>query len=227
VHLALAEVALYSDWDWSAAEDRLERALAANPNLAEARYHNAWDQLLWGRVDEAIVEMERATHLDPFTPKYEAWLGSLYWTVGRHDEAIEAARRSLEVSPDFPIAWYVIGLAHAAKGEYEEALAAHQRAAEHPHWRWPLANTYALAGRTEEARALLAELTRSPTAYGAWGLAEIYATLGERDEALRWLERCVETRVSVIPWLGWYPGFASLRDDPRFRELERRMNLVG
>jgi len=226
VHLALAEVALYGEWDWPAAEDRLARALAANPNLAEAHYHNAWYQLLRGRNDEAIAEMERAKRLDPFTPKYAAWLGSLYWTVGRNDEAIETARSSMEVSPGFPIAWYVIGEAHAAKGEFQEAIAAHQKAAEHRPWRWPLANTLALAGRTEEAQAIAAELARSPTPLDAWGLAEIHATLGERDEAFGWLEACVERRLTCIPWVRWYPNFASLRDDPRFHELERRMNVL-
>jgi len=218
-------VALYDEWDWPAAEHELRLALASNPSLAEARYHQAWYLVLQGRSDEGIAEMETARRLDPFTPKYAAWLGVLYWVEGRYDEALLAGRAALEVSPDSPIGWYTLGVAHLARGDHANAIAAHEKAAEHPDWRWPLATTLALAGQPAKARVMAAELARAPKPIEAWGLAEIHAALGERDEALRSLENCVDRRFSWIPWLRWYPGFASLRGDPRFHELERRIGL--
>ena len=56
-------------------------------------------------------------------------------------------------------------------------------------------------------------------------MAEIYAILGEKNEALRWLEAAYEYRHGWIPWIGKIPFFEPLRDDPRFQDLLRRMNV--
>jgi hypothetical protein len=58
-----------------------------------------------------------------------------------------------------------------------------------------------------------------------WGLAEIYAALGEKDQAFRWLEAGFKSRFSWMPWIDKNPRFAPLRDDPRFQDVLRRLNL--
>jgi hypothetical protein len=70
-------------------------------------------------------------------------------------------------------------------------------------------------------------MQENPSQWDTWGLAEIYATLGDNDEAMRWLEEAVEQRHSYIMWINHFPPFETLKDDPRFQELARRVGAPG
>jgi tetratricopeptide (TPR) repeat protein len=110
---------------------------------------------------------------------------------------------------------------------YEEAITVHQKVYEiSPAYKWSLGHTYALAGRTDEAHEVAAELESQPNVWDTFGLAEIYTALGEKDEAFRWLEAAYEQRHPYIQWLRRNSNFKSLRDDPRFNDLAQRLNLI-
>jgi len=226
-HSALAINKLYDDWDWAGAEQAFQRALKLNPSLAPTRGHYSFYLLLFGHTNEASAEMRRVQELDPLAPIYYAWQGWQYWWTGQYDEAIDEARKSLELDSDFPIGLYVLGNAYAEKGMYEEAIKEHQRAGEVSRaWKYALGRTYAMAGRQDEARLVLAELEADSTPWDTWFIAQIYAVLGEKDEAFRWLESSFESpRHHYLPWINYPPAFKSLHDDPRFGDLLRRMNL--
>jgi tetratricopeptide (TPR) repeat protein len=225
-YAVLAGAKLYREWDWSGAEQTFRRALALNPALADARAHYAWYLDLLGPRDSALVEMRKAMESDPLDPLWPAWLASLYWSRGRFDEAIAEARKSLELNPDFAWGLSLLGRAQASQGLYREAIAAHERAASlNPEFRWQLAYTYALAGRTGEARRLVAELEANPTGMNLWGLPMVLAALGEKDRAITWLQREFDRRYPYAPWAGQNPALAPLRDDPRFQSLVARLHL--
>jgi tetratricopeptide (TPR) repeat protein len=225
-HAALADVKLYYEWDWEGAEQAFQRANELNPNLAMNHYHYAWYHALFGRLDEAIEEHKRAQELDPLTPLHTAWLGGLYINAGRYDEAIDEARKSLELDPDFPIGWVVLGRVYVAKGMYEEATAAHQKAAAISRdLRWRLGQTYLRAGRRDEALQVLIELEEEePTPWNALCLARLYTALGEKDEAFRWLAY-YEHPHAFFPWFMRHLASGPWRDDPRFKDLLRKLNL--
>ena len=223
---ALAEIALYSEWDWAGAERAFRRALDLNPSLPEAHCHYAWYLELVGRREEAYAEMKRAIELDPLTPVWGAWLAGMYRYAGKYDEAIAVARQSLELNPGFAAGLRVLGDTYAQRGSFEEAIAAHEQAiAANPAVGWGLGHTYALAGRAKEAREIAAGFATKPTPMGTWGLAKIHTALGDRDEAFRWLEAGFDVRFSWMPWIGHDPAFAALASDPRFADLLRRMNV--
>jgi TolB-like protein/Tfp pilus assembly protein PilF len=225
-HTALALVKLYYEWDWAGVEQAFRRALELNPNIPEAHRHYAWYLVLAGHMDEALAEMKRAQEVDPLTPIYTAELGWVYWIAEQYEEAIEEAQKSLELDPDFPVGLYVLGGIYADQGMYEEAIAVHQKAAAvNPAWKWGLARTYALAGRRDEAQKILAELIEEARPSDTHPLARINIILGEKDEALRWLEAAYEYRHGWLPWISKAPQPELLRDDPRFHDLLRRMNL--
>ena len=226
-YAALAEVKLYYHWDWTGAEQDFRCALKLNSNLADVHAHYAWNLLLLGRLDEGLVEMKRAQELDPLTPLWTAWLGRQHWWAGQDEEAIDWAQKSLELNPDFPVGLCVLGDAYAAKGMYEEAIALHQKARSiAPDWGWSLGHTYALAGQRDEALKVLAELGKEYRQKNPWGVAEIYAALGEKDKAFECLEAGYKYRHNWIPWMRWNRNYEPLRDDPRFSDLLRRMNLL-
>ncbi len=53
----------------------------------------------------------------------------------------------------------------------------------------------------------------------------IYAGLGEKNQAFTWLEKAYEERASRLIWLKTEPMIDSLRSDPRFGELLRRLRF--
>lgn len=223
-HAALAQIKFYQDRDWEGAEQAFRCALELNPNLPEAHAHYGWYLDLFGSQEEALGELQRAEEIDPLSHVWVAWQGDVLWYAGDYDESIAYHRRALELRPDYAWSLHHLGLAYAAKGMYEDALAAHEEAtALDPYYRWGLAHANALAGRTDEAQEMAAEL-ETEASPDAWALAHIYAGLGERDESFKWVQEAYDSNIPFAPWLKGAP-FELLRDDARFQELRRRMRL--
>ncbi len=55
--------------------------------------------------------------------------------------------------------------------------------------------------------------------------ALIYAYLGEKDQVFEQLEKAYQEHEAGLPGIGSHPAYDPLRDDPRFQDLLRRMNL--
>jgi len=171
--------------------------------------------------------MKRAEELEPLAPLFPADFAWQLLNVGRLDAAMDEVRKSLELNPQFAQALAVMGWIVAEKRMYPEAIAAHQKAALADHaWKWPLGRTFALAGNKEQARLIALDMQKEPGPMDEWGLAVIYAALGEKDEAFRWLDAAYRSRFSWMPYNRDFVRpdfFASLRDDPRFDGLMRRV----
>ena len=59
----------------------------------------------------------------------------------------------------------------------------------------------------------------------AFDVAAIYAGLGDKDQAFVWLEKGFTDRSGRLGRTNWEVGFESLRGDPRFADLIRRMGI--
>jgi tetratricopeptide (TPR) repeat protein len=161
--------------------------------------------------------------VDPLTPLWPAWRGWLANAAGRFDEATGAAEKSLELNPNFPFGHGVLSLSYAGKRVYKEALAAAQKAQSfHRGPEFALAVVYARTGQPRDALTIAEELERANTPAAA---AAIHALLGDRDRAFRLLDVGLKERDSNIPWMQADPYTRTLRDDTRFADLLRRMNL--
>jgi serine/threonine-protein kinase len=220
---ALAFLKGYYQYEWDEAEEMFLRALEMKPSLDMAHYWYSWQLALFRRMDEAFEEHKLAEALDPLNPLHTAGLGWLYLLEERWDEAEAEARKALELDPRDGMGLYVLAEVQAARGRHEEAVATAQRARRGGRG-WILGRQLALAGRTQEAREIAAELeAEGPSPWNAWSLAVLYATLGDKDDAFRWLDY---ERIHC-----WVIGshilrpFEPLRDDPRFPGLMERMNL--
>jgi len=139
-------------------------------------------------------------------------------------------RKTLELDANNVTAYYYLGEAYLAKGFYEEALSSVQMAItlqDNPGPDALLAWVHAKSGREREARKILetAELLADQGEYPAWGIAYIHAALGEKDEAFAWFEKAIEERDGQVLYLQTVRRLDPLRDDPRFQDLLRRMNL--
>ena len=225
-HLALAMIALYNDWDWDVADVEFSRALKYNPNLAEAHTHYAWFKMLFGHAEEVLYHGKKATELEPFSSLYSAYLATEYWWLGRNELASTEAANALSLSPESEYALYVKGGVLTSSGMPGEGIKLHRKAvAVNPQWKWALGHSYFMGRQTEEAVKIIQELSSAPRPMDTWGLAEIYAAMGDSDNAFYWLDEGYRLRFSWVPWIAWNPNYQTLRKDPRFEELLKRLNL--
>jgi TolB-like protein/tetratricopeptide (TPR) repeat protein len=230
-HTSLAAVLTDYDWEWSGADREYLRALELNPNYATAQSWYAEHLSRMGRPDEAIAKARRALELDPvsiFSSMLVAWI--LYF-ARRYDEAIDQAQATLELDPDYATALRILGWAFEETERYDEAIAVHRRACDltnrRPNFAAQLGRAYAIAGRTTEARAVLAKLTDSTadSYVSALDLTIIHTALGDHEQAFECLERAFEEHSDHLPYLAVNPRLDALRDDPRLDNLLRRMGL--
>lgn len=93
-----------------------------------------------------------------------------------------------------------------------------------------LGYAYAVAGKRDEAQKILdelKELSKQPQRYvSPFDLTIIYMGLGDKDQAFVWLEKTYEERPDILQHIKVSPRYDSLRSDPRFTDLVRRMKLA-
>jgi serine/threonine-protein kinase len=225
---ALGAMKGYDEWDWPGAIAALRRTIELNPSFAMAHYHLAWFLALQGNLPEAIAEHTMARNLDPLNPLHTGWLGELYRMNGQYELAIAEAKKALELDPRFPPSHFVIGTTLATQGRWDDAVAAMRHVTDYdPDWQGALGAMYARAGRTVEARQVLAALRKLPSsAWNSLWIGLIHAGLGERDEAFRWLS--ARPQHVWMPWIfsrEWAILAEPLHADPRFRSMQRAMRV--
>lgn len=231
-HTALALIVQNYDWDWQTAEKEYRRAIELNPNYATAHHWYA-EHLMWlGRFDEALRESERARQLDPLSMIIAADNGVILYSSRQYDRAIEKFRSVEAMEPNFSRTGMVTN-AYVEKGLFAEALAdveQRRRASGDGPWTWAaLAYIYGRSGQQVQARSALEKLQQlnrrqqiEPAAI-AWG----YIAVGDKEQALAWLEKAYAQHSPVLVALKVEPGYDSLRSDPRFQDLLRRVGLAG
>lgn len=225
IYSALGQLYLYSTWQFDKVEEYFKRALAINPNLDLTHYHYAWALYLFDRMDDAIVEHKLAQKYDPLNPGHTAYLGALYFYAGRYEDAIEEANKSLEMQKDFYAGYLYLGEAYLALGRTDEAIEVHKKLVEVAPWeKSSLGATYARSGYRDEAEQILKELEQVEIyPYRAFELCKMNSLLGNIDEAFKWLN--YEPHHGFIAYAAVLPEFENLREDPRFQDFLRRLNL--
>lgn len=229
-HVALASVDCYYEWDWGAAEQEAKKALTLNPSNAHAHDLLASYYGAVGRTDESLAEMERARDL---APRSSEILGdTVFWAffARKYDLAISNGEAAIVAEPDNAFAQVFLGMAYAEKGRTEDALR-HADLAMH-YDGGPLiasfrANVYALAGHRREAREALREVEKQRVEHYscAYEIGTAYVLLDQLDRGFQWLDNAYEGRSQCLFLLKVDPRLDSVRADPRYQTLLRRVGL--
>ena len=227
-HRALAGILTWGDWDWPAAERKWKQVVALNPNSAEALQGYSHFLMNVGRPDEAMVQIERALQVDPLSVRTQSFYATDLVYVRRYDEAIAAARAALRLQPDAFVARNALTQALFMKGMREEALASdRERYAGDPELAAALQRGAAEAGFAGAQRRLVevwARRSGTPGGVSAVDFAIRCLYAGDQAGAIDSLERAYDAREANMPYIGM-PVYDSLRTDPRYKELLRRMKL--
>jgi TolB-like protein/DNA-binding winged helix-turn-helix (wHTH) protein/Tfp pilus assembly protein PilF len=228
-HISFAFCLEGFDWDFESAGREFTRGIELSPGYATGHEWYGWHLAALGHNGEAVAEVEKAENLDPLSLIIAADLAEELLVARRYDEAIKQSRKALYLDPFFANVHYVLGQASAQKHIYNEAIKelriAVQLSPESTAFTANLAYAYAVSGMTDEAVKLLNDLkNRSPGAFSsAAEVALIYVGLDQKDQAMAWLEKAYAERFS--PWVLMRPCFDSLRSDPRFQNLLRRIGI--
>ncbi|MGA7515058.1 MAG: tetratricopeptide repeat protein [Candidatus Sulfotelmatobacter sp.] len=231
-HASLAFILETYEWDWPAAEREYKQALELNPGYAQA--HNWYGGYLTytGRFNEGIAEAMRARELDPLSLPLNNALAGRLLVAGRYEEALQQVQRTLELDEHFAPAHQTLGWVYLRGGKQDDAIREFQNAlalagAADTDMQLDLGFAYAVSGRPDEARKILANLQQlhRQGIVPAASLATLYGALGESDEAFAWLEKAYQERDPQLTYFKAGRRFEPLRGDPRFGQLVRRIGL--
>jgi len=232
LHVGLANIKAAVDWDWAGAESEFQRALAINPNLADAHFFYADFLHSVRQSREWESEMRRALELDPLNDFKRTYYGWELNYARRYDEAIPVFLKLLATAPNTSANYLGLWGAYYRKGMYGPALQAAK-------------NYFLTSGGAEFAESLGEDSAASQLDYSAAmsragqfmaqrstqthipaiRIARMFAHAGDNNRAMDWLERAYQARESPLERIAVFWDWDNLRSDPRFQDLLRRMNL--
>lgn len=229
-HATLGQVSNQA-WQYAEAEREYKRAIELNPNYPTG-YH--WYSILLkdlGRIDEASKMINRAHELDPLSSVISVNVSRMYQIQKNHEASIENSLKIIELDPNFGPAYQYLGLSYLKQGRNAEAITALKKAVELTGESsialGDLGYVYAATGKRTEALTIIRQLEDKYERKQAIGqyIAPIFLGLGEKDKAFEWLEKDFQARDGKLPEIRWQLQFDSLRDDARYKDLLKRMNL--
>jgi tetratricopeptide (TPR) repeat protein len=188
-----------------------------------------WYLAAMGRFEEAIEEEKRALELDPVSPEVNTLYGHVLYLARRYEDAAAQLGRALELDRDYWFAHMILGLAKQQQGKVAEAIEGYREASRleptSPEAMSALAQAYAVADETGEARGILRELTKwaKKDYVSPFNIGRIYAALGEMDQAFACFDQAFDERSFFLSWFLVEPSLDSLRADPRFAHMLARL----
>jgi TolB-like protein/Tfp pilus assembly protein PilF len=232
-HVSLGYVKALYDWDWPGAEREFKRALELSPGDADIHFAYGVTYLTpLGRLDEALAEIRRALALDPLSPYKITAAGMIYTDRREYDRAVEQYRKAIELDPSFYHAYDELRGVETVRGRPEavdaviQAMRANFPNVDDTSVRARLA---AQQGKRAEARGLvehwIQECIRMQRPGKSCYAAQIYAGIGEKDLAFQWLDKAYAERNPLLAYAKVMPYYDSLRPDPRFGTLIKRLGL--
>jgi serine/threonine-protein kinase len=224
-HAAMAGVLERASLDFPRAQAEYDRALALAPNDAEVLLRSGNFFVTMGRTDAGIANIQRAIDLDQLNPEGYARL-SIALSYGRkYRAAIEAANRSLQFGPNDTSVQIFRGLNELLLGDTDAA----RKSCGTPKRNWEgwlcMAILYDKLHQRREAEAELAAMKAELGNSAAYQYAEIYAQWGDIPHALAALDaayRLPDPGISTLKTDAWIDP---LRKEPRFQEIERKLNF--
>ena len=229
-HTSLAW-ATFHVWDWAGAEREFKRAIELNPGYATAHLWYGEYLSASGRFDEALSELNRALEQNPLSTDVNLALGYRSYYARQYPQATEQAQKVLGMDATFVPAHVLLGRAYAQRSIFADATAEFRKALDLSEGDTndlaALGYAQALSRQEGEARKTLDELKkRSQDTYvqPMW-LAVIELGLGEKNQAFDYMEKAYSDRSAWLVNLKVDPFFDSVRSDPRFADLQRRVGL--
>jgi TolB-like protein len=217
------------DWQWAEADEAFLKGIELSPSYATGYQWYGSSLAFQGRAKEALAALQKAHELDPVSPIVSIWLAQGLASVGRAQEGMDLAESLAKIYPDNSrILQGKIPL-YLLLGRFDDALQANEKRSDG----WPNDKAFmrsyllARAGRAEESRQLLEKLLGGSEERGLrnFSVALTYAALNDTDKVFESLERAYEAQEWILVQMKSNFAFNAFHDDPRYKNLLRRMNF--
>jgi len=231
-HAVLAD-GYSTQWEWSAAEREFKRALELSPNSANTH------KLYWlylssqGRHQEALAEIRNALRLDPLNLKYNENLGQEYEIGGEYDLAMQEFKKVVEMDPSFASVHGDLASVYLDTGKYDlwiQEAETEYNLSHQPEYETVIkevGKVYSQSGIEAALREWAKQMVElSKRRYEDPGrIGFIYAKAGDKDQAFAWLEKGLAEKSDAIQYLKTDHMVDSLRSDPRYAAMLKRMGM--
>ena len=238
-HASLGQILTNYDYDFKGAERELKRAIELDPKYSSAYQWLSEVYLNVGNNDQALPAINKALELDQLSMVINNNKGRVFESGGKRDEAIAQFKKTIELFPDAASPRNNLADFYEAKGMYSEAI--EQRLIQ-------LKLLFGVSPETIKDLQLAFEkdgykgfvqkqidiqldsqrsiLEKDKNAFlPAFRIAVDYARLQDKDKAFEYLNKAYEQREPQIAELKIRLPLKFLRDDPRFKELVRRVGI--
>ena len=231
-HASLAWSLFIYDWKWEEAAREFRRAIELDPRYAPAHQWYAFLLASQGDFDEALIEAHTAQENDPASVSVRRSLGYCYLYARRFDQARYHLDRAIAMNPIAEETYRIQGLILTFARDFPgaERVLREGLSLAPPHGattKATLAYSLAMAGDSSFAREVEAEFEqRQANEYiSPVDVAMIELGLGKKEKALDAVERAIAERRGWAAYLRVHPIVDSLRDEPRFAELVKKMTF--
>ncbi|MBK6722565.1 MAG: hypothetical protein KBF83_04060 [Pyrinomonadaceae bacterium] len=238
-HASLGQILTNYDYDLKGAERELKRAIELNPKYPSAYQWLAEVYHFSENGDQALSEINKAVELDPLSMVINNQKGRVIELGGKRDEAIAQFKKTVELFPDAASPRNNLSDVYEAKGMYSEAVEQRliqikllfgvspenikdlQLAFEKDGYKGFVQKQIEI--QLDSQRSSLA---KDKNAYlPAFRIAETYARLEDKDKAFEYLNKAYDQREPQIAELKIRLPLSFLQDDPRFKELVRKVGF--
>jgi non-specific serine/threonine protein kinase len=219
------------EWDWPAAERAFRRSIELAPDSLGMRVWYPFLLAVHGRFEDAMREGRRLVEIDPLSMNAATSFAQALLIMRRYDDLLTMLNRALELEPNFPSALCFCGFAHLARNQFPQAIAFIERAAAavpHPFFQAIKGWFYALAGRPDEARQILDQVTDigrhsyvSPLTF-----AFLHHGLGELDLLRKYTEAAYHQHDGLLTFQLAGPLFDNVNSDPFYQDLRRKVGFT-
>ena len=230
-HSSLALIYVYFDHDWVRAEKEFRRALELAPDLISAHQRYGSYLTFMGRFEEAIRHYETALELDPFSLQINMNLATTFYLRGEYGRANKHLAKTKELEPNYMPTMFLSGCVYIRQKRLEEAIAEFQEIYKLDEEAYLalgfMGYAHALAGQRDEAETLLNILQDiSLRKYvSPYSMLVIHLALGRLEQVFELLEQLYEERNDWLVWLKVSPELKDLRNDPRYKNMLRRVGF--
>jgi len=235
-HVLAGEIALYFDWDWSAAEAGYRAAMELNPgsDLAHREYSNYL--LLMDYPEKAIAEARIAQSLDPLSVYATHQVGYNLLASGKFAEAVIQFRKAIDLNPTWVWGNIKMGMAYALMGDKENAANALKRADEllagklgSPLAQDWLAQISYMCGEPNRIHETIGKLKKQAerTYVDPFVFADMFYRLGDLDKTFKYVDQAFEDQSPLMAYLliERRAAWIKVKDDPRYLSLLKRLNF--
>ena len=229
-HMVLGIIRM-AEWNWPAAEKELKRAVELDPEHYKSRHWYALYLSAMGSHEQALHQSEISVRLAGPSDSLIGYASILYF-ARKFDQMADLLEKALHSEPDFAPVYDWLGMAYVQLGKYERSIAVYQKAVMLSDGlaeiKAGLGHAYGVAGRTDEARAILDEFRELEKQHyiPPVQMAFVAFGLGETEPGFRLLGRAYRERSWELVFLATEPWFDHLHNDPRFTDLVKKIGLT-